>query len=102
MNKVAEAQALPTPPTYAGGTIWFSQHLTSALSRIFTEIGYRLNRVTPLDGSERMTAALPLATYTVASRPSAATHPWAVIAVIDGGAGAQFQASNGTAWVNLG
>lgn len=66
------------------------------------DLGYRLNRVVPLDGSERMTGPLPLAAYTVATRPAAATYPWSVIAVTDGGAGAEIQASNGAAWVNLG
>jgi hypothetical protein len=43
-----------------------------------------------------------VAQYTVATLPAAATMPWRVVAVTDGGAGAVIQASNGAAWVNLG
>ncbi len=40
--------------------------------------------------------------YTVATRPAAASYTGGLIYVSDGGAGAVVQASNGTAWVNLG
>ena len=102
MNKVAENPPLPIP---TGNTMeWFSytHHLVAAIQRLLTASADRLNRVFPSDGSERMTATLPLCQYTVATRPVASTVPWGVIAVTDGAAGAQFQASNGTAWVNLG
>lgn len=41
-------------------------------------------------------------TYLTADIPAAADHEGEVIYVSDGGAGAEFQGSNGTAWVNLG
>lgn len=56
----------------------------------------RMNNCYPKDGSEGLTA------YTVATRPAAASVPGAVIFVSDGGAGAVFQGSDGSAWVNLG
>jgi hypothetical protein len=43
-----------------------------------------------------------LPSYTVATRPTASGNPGAIIYVSDGGTGAVVQASNGTAWVNLG
>lgn len=66
------------------------------------DLGFRINRLLPTDGSEPMSGPLPLAQYTVATRPAASAAPWSVIAVTDGGAGAEVQASNGSAWVNLG
>lgn len=56
----------------------------------------RMNGCYPKDGSEGLTA------YTVATRPAAASAPGAIIYVSDGGAGAVFQGSNGSTWVNLG
>lgn len=44
----------------------------------------------------------PLPEYTVATRPTASTVPRTIIFVSDGGAGAVFQGSDGTSWVNLG
>jgi hypothetical protein len=42
-------------------------------------------------------------TYTVASQPTAAqAGPAAIVFVSDAGAGAKFQGSTGSAWVNLG
>lgn len=61
-----------------------------------------VNDSLPKDGSEAMTAQLELATYTVATRPTASSFPGAIIYVSDGGAGAVFQGSDGAAWVNLG
>lgn len=74
----------------------------SELGEIFAEYGVRVNLSLPKDGSEPMTGPLTLAQYTVATRPAAASVPWAIIAVTDGGAGAECQMSNGTAWINLG
>lgn len=41
-------------------------------------------------------------TYTTATKPAASNYPGGIIYVSDGGAGAVFQGSNGTSWVNLG
>lgn len=76
--------------------------LIGVATAVMSKFGYRINRLLPKDGSEAMTAALPIATYTVATRPNAASVAWSIIAVTDGGAGAEFQGSNGTTWVNLG
>lgn len=40
--------------------------------------------------------------YLAANIPAAADHEGEIIYVPDGGAGAQYRGSNGTAWVNLG
>lgn len=44
----------------------------------------------------------PFPEYTVATRPTASAVPRTIIFVSDGGAGAVFQGSDGTSWVNLG
>ena len=46
---------------------------------------------------------LPARTFTTATKPAASSVPvGTIIYVSDGGAGAVFQASNGSAWINLG
>lgn len=50
----------------------------------------------------RALARVKLPLYMTADIPAAADHRGEAIYVPDGGAGAEFQASNGTAWVNLG
>lgn len=94
--------SLPSPPAAVPEVVGWARSTVKALTGILLKIGYRLNRVLPKDGSEAMTAPLPLASYAAADLPAAADHPWAIVAVTDGAAGAQFRASNGTAWVNLG
>ena len=80
----------------------FLSSLLQALSGILIRIAVRLNATLPKDGTEPMTGPVVLATYTVATRPAAASWTRGVIYVSDGGAGAVFQGSNGAAWVNLG
>ncbi|MFN4261962.1 MAG: hypothetical protein ACK4RK_21995, partial [Gemmataceae bacterium] len=84
------------------GLLRFSSDLVRQLVAVFSEYGFRLNRVLPKDGSEAMTAPMQLRSYTVATRPDAADWEGAVIYVSDGGSGARFQGSDGSAWVNLG
>lgn len=102
MQLVEERPGLPLAPSQSPPPTQWLVSLLKALSRLFTEIGYRLNRTLPKDGSEAMTAPLVLRAYTVATRPAAADYAGGVIYVSDGGAGAVIQASNGAAWVNLG
>ena len=59
-----------------------------------------LNRV--LLEAARGVNAPTMPEFTVATRPAAAAWRGKVIFVSDGGAGAVFQGSNGTSWVNLG
>lgn len=89
------AASLPAVGTWQGG-------LVQALARLFHDVAYRVNRTLPKDGSEAMTQPLVLATFTVATRPAAASWAGGIIFVSDGGAGAVFQGSNGSTWVNLG
>lgn len=70
--------------------------LLQALQLIFVRLAARLNNCYPKDGTEGLTA------YTVATRPAATSAPGAIIYVSDGAAGAKFQGSDGTNWVNLG
>jgi len=99
VKQVLEAVTLPTTGSAPEVTLrsWAS-YLTPALR----DIGYRLNRVIPKDGSETPTAPFRLAPYTVATRPPAAAWAGAIIYVSDGAAGAKIQASDGSAWINLG
>lgn len=73
-----------------------SDHRTQAtLGSIIAELSARIATL------ELQSAGLP--TYTLATRPAAsAVKAGTQIFVSDGGAGAVFQGSNGTAWVNLG
>ena len=52
--------------------------------------------------TDRLQHSFMLPTYTVATLPVAEDNKGGIIYVSDGGAGAQFRGSNGTAWVNLG
>ena len=85
MNPVDESPIIPSE----------LQSLVVELTRVLNAIGYRLNRVLPVDGSEGLTA------YLMATRP---VNPpvGAVIYVSDGGAGNVFQGWNGAAWQALG
>ena len=86
------------------------RRLMVALKSFFVRLLERVNvdlaesdDVMLLDGTQAMTAPLGLETYTVATLPAAAAGNAGHIAFVsDGGAGAVFQGSNGTAWVNLG
>ena len=103
VQQVPETPGLPGPPrspdialaTWAGNVI-------RVLSGIFAESNIRLNRVLPKDGTERMAAALPLQSVTVATLPAASANTGNIIFVSDGGAGAVFRGSDGTSWVSLG
>ena len=96
MNQVRESVTLPA--TNEPVLVSWRGYLTPVLGAF----GWRINRSLPKDGSEAMTSPLKLATYTVATRPAAASWAGGVIYVSDGAAGAKVQASDGTNWVNLG
>lgn len=100
---VSERPLVPQaiPATLQGVLVWTNALLKQLLS-IFAEYGFRLNLVFPKDGSEIMTGPIQLREYTTATKPTAADWEGAVIYVSDGGAGAVFQGSNGSSWVNLG
>jgi hypothetical protein len=67
-----------------------------------TDLSTRADGSLPKDGTEAVTAPMTLATYTVATRPTASSYEGSIIYVSDGGAGAVFQGSDGSSWVNLG
>lgn len=83
---------LPSPPASnnTGGLLVWAGAMVRSLTSIITSITFALNKQ-PLCPS-----------FTVATRPDVADWVGRVIFVTDGAAGAVFQASNGTAWVNLG
>lgn len=100
---VPEQVEIPSPQGERG-LLGFGWAVTMAISlkSTFYSIGQRLNGSLHKDGEVGMDAPFKLKTYTVATRPDPADYPWTVIAVSDGGAGAEFQGSNGISWVNLG
>lgn len=103
MRPVRERPLFPhIVPETPLGLLRFSSDLVRQLVDILSEYAFRLNRVLPKDGTEAMAAPLVLRSYTVATRPNAADWEGGVIYVSDGGSGAKFQGSDGSAWVNLG
>jgi hypothetical protein len=96
MKQVLESPTLPSSGLAA------LQALVAYMTPLFRDIGYRLNRTMPKDGSERLTNPLPLAVYTTATRPAAADWIGSVILVSDAVPNQKFQGSDGTAWVPLG
>jgi hypothetical protein len=97
MDKVTEGQPLQpaaaNSPTAMGGQL-------VALNGILRMFGYRLNRVLPMDGTERMTAPLPLYAQTTANLPAASS--WAdSLVYVTGGVSGVYQ-SDGSTWSALG
>lgn len=103
MTPVNERPQIPTGDrrTIRSITLW-SDTLIRQLVAIFQNYGYRLNKVLPKDGTEAMTAPLPLKEYLAADLPAASEHEGAVVYVSDGASGAKFRGSDGSSWVNLG
>lgn len=99
MRKVVERVSFP--PTGQSFLQWATA-IGQQLSQTLQEYGHRLNNTLPKDGSETLTAPLPLKSYTTAERPSASEHEGAIIYVSDASAGSNFQGSDGSSWVSLG
>ncbi len=76
--------------------------MVKVLSNMLSMSNSRLNRVLPKDGTEPMTAPLPLQSVLTAALPTASSYTGTVLYVSDGGPGRVFQGSDGTSWVNLG
>lgn len=76
----------------------FDQDLIQALVRELIQYAYRLNLSLPEDGSEAMQNPLPLATFTIASKPAASSWTGAIIYVSDGAANKKLAISDGTVW----
>lgn len=76
--------------------------LATSLKPVFYSLGQRLNGSLHKDGQVGMDAPFKLKQYTMATRPDPTEYPDTIIAVSDGGAGAYFQGSDGTNWVDLG
>lgn len=103
MQPVNERPILPqTFPTTLAGLLDFSGTLVRQLIAEFSAYGYRLNRVLPKNGSERMSGPLQLASFETAGRPDPTEWEGAVIYVSDASSGSRFQGSDGSQWVDLG
>lgn len=99
MIPVNERPLMPqTYPATFAGLMSFTGDLVRQLIAVFQEYGYRLNRVLPVDGSERMRGPLPLAHYTVNTLPAASDHTGALVFVTDETDGPVAAFSDGTAW----
>jgi len=102
MAKILEATPILPTRIERGPHEGYLSALLRSLSELLGRVIERLNGVAPKDGSEAFTGPLPLMEYTVATRPTASSYEGTLIYVSDGGAGAVFQGSDGTSWVNLG
>jgi len=100
MQKVTEGVPLPPPPGNAAGLLPWTSRVGVQLNAILRMIGERLNRVLPLDGSERMTGPLPLYALTTANLPAASSWADSLLYVTDGVSGV-YQ-SDGSTWSALG
>ena len=100
VRQVPETPGLPGPPRGlpVAITTWAGD-LIRVLFGILAESNIRLNRVLPKDGTEAMQQPLPLASFTLATRPTASEWTGAVIFVSDAPAGQKLQTSNGSTWV---
>lgn len=68
MEKVPEGFPLPVaPPANPNAISAWLGNIAAALPEKLRRIGYRLNRMLPKDGSERMTGPLPLLTLSTAN-----------------------------------
>lgn len=95
MRMVSNNPFLPKPgagdPPVMG---LFVRCLTAAL----TDIVFRLNALLPKDGTEAMEKPLVLATYTVATLPTAADWTGGIVYVSNGTSNKRLAVSNGTLW----
>lgn len=104
MRPVAERPLLAqlSGANFGALALWATELVKSLIAH-FQEIGVRLNRVLPKDGSEAMEGPLVPKTHTVATLPAASSvTPGGIVYVSDGGAGARWRGSDGSAWHNLG
>lgn len=87
---------LPDPPTLGDvGLVTHLINLKMALFNTFVAYAYRLNNSVPKDGSE---GPVVLASYTVASVPTAASYTGGMIYVTNETGGAVPAFSDGTNW----
>jgi len=80
------------------GLIDFAFALPTRLLTLLTDIGFRLNRMMPKDGSEAMTKPLPLLNLAKADLPSAALWAGGIVAVNNEAGGFTLAFSDGTSW----
>ncbi len=95
--KLQQSPGLPRP-NGRGEDKTFLPFLISRLVVLFTEHSARGNQTLPKDGTEAMEAPLILATYTVATLPSASANTRGLIYVSDETGGAVPAFSDGTNW----
>lgn len=94
-SKITVTQFLPN---YIGNIAAWAVDLVQQTSDALNKIAQRLNLALMEDGSEGMTAPLPLKQYTVTTLPVAASWTGAIIYVSNGTANKRFAVSDGTNW----
>lgn len=72
--------------------------LVSRLTDFLGQVITRSNGLLPKDGTERATAPLPLAVYTVTTLPSASVYTNCLIVVSNGTGNKRLALSDGTNW----
>lgn len=99
-NKIPSTPKLSRPPgrQTLASLVAFDQDLTRSLHLILQEIAQRLNIAVTTDGGETMQNPLLLATYTVATLPTASDWTQGLIYVSDESGGATPAFSDGTNW----
>ena len=99
-DKVQEVPTFPNPPVRALDplVLRFLAGQIRVLVSVFSQFGFRLNRVLPKDGSEAMRGPIVLKTYLVAALPTAADFTQGLIYVSDETGGAIPAFSDGTNW----
>ncbi len=101
VKPVSERPGLPRPPGTETGINAWAADMVKVLTGMLSETNYRLNKMLPKDGTERMTAPLPLAVYTTATLPAAALWQGGIVFVSDAGSGDEFQGSDGSQWLSF-
>lgn len=94
-DKITVTQFLPN---YIGNVAAWAVDLVQQVSDALNRIAQRLNIALLEDGSEAMTAPLPLKPYTVTTLPTAASWQGSIIYVSNGTSNKRLAVSDGTNW----
>lgn len=97
MVKVNNAPSFPYLSDPSNILNW-ARSLASSLAAEFTYHANRSNALLPGDGSEAAIRPVLLASYTVATLPSASTYVQGIIYVSDGTSNKRLAVSDGTNW----
>lgn len=103
MEPVPQSPIVPTG-IMPGPNAGFLTALLRMLADVHSLFAFRINRVLPMDGSERMTGPFPLMEYVdgpPSTVPTASDYEGTLIYVSDGAAGQKLRFSDGSSWLNV-